>query len=86
MTLKMKLGILLTAIALLCLAFFFSTALQKLNAARAVFNKIPPASIDVIMKSWQQTTGMTELNADDDNTIREYLCIKAYLVSTEVVV
>jgi len=54
-------------------------ALKKQSAAQAVFNKIPSGSIDVIIKNWQMQTGSTELSAEDDNTIREYLCIQAFL-------
>jgi nuclear pore complex protein Nup107 len=56
-------------------------ALKKHAAARDVFNKIPPGSIDVITRNWQMQTGTTELPAEDENAIREYLCTQAFLVS-----
>lgn len=54
-------------------------ALKKIDAARAMFEKLPPGSIDVIHKTWLQQTGTTVLPVEDRNAIREYLCIKAYL-------
>ncbi|XP_031573493.1 nuclear pore complex protein Nup107-like [Actinia tenebrosa] len=54
-------------------------ATRKHTAAREVFNKIPAGSIDVIYKQWQMRAGSSALPAEDDNAIREYLCIKAYL-------
>ncbi|XP_013392603.1 nuclear pore complex protein Nup107-like [Lingula anatina] len=54
-------------------------ALKKHAAAREVFSKIPPGSIDIIYRNCQMQHGTTELPAEDDNAIREYLCHKAYL-------
>lgn len=54
-------------------------AVQKLTAAREVFNKLPVDSIDIIYRNWHLQTGTDELSADDENAIREYLCTKAYL-------
>lgn len=56
-------------------------AAKKLTATREVFNKLPPGSIDVIMRNWQTQTGTTELCAEDANVIREYLCVQAYLTA-----
>ncbi|XP_074642754.1 nuclear pore complex protein Nup107-like isoform X2 [Tubulanus polymorphus] len=53
-------------------------ALKKHDAARAVFNKIPTGSIDAIHRN-AVSMGLTELEPDDDNAIREHLCIQAYL-------
>ncbi|XP_015757940.1 PREDICTED: nuclear pore complex protein Nup107-like [Acropora digitifera] len=54
-------------------------ATRKHAAAREVFQKIPPDSIDVIHKQWELTGGSTALPPGDDNAIKEYLCIRAYL-------
>ncbi|XP_067027190.1 nuclear pore complex protein Nup107-like [Acropora muricata] len=54
-------------------------ATRKHAAAREVFQKIPPDSIDVIHKQWEITGGSTALPPGDDNAIKEYLCIRAYL-------
>ncbi|KAL4231420.1 hypothetical protein ACF0H5_008997 [Mactra antiquata] len=54
-------------------------ALKKLDAAKAVFDKLPPDSVDVVHKSYLQQTGSNNLPRDDMNAIHEYLCMKAYL-------
>ena len=38
--------------------FFLSAATRKHAAAREVFQKIPPDSIDVIHKQWELTVGL----------------------------
>ncbi|XP_052773924.1 nuclear pore complex protein Nup107-like [Mya arenaria] len=58
-------------------------ALKKLEAAKAVFDKLPPDSVDVIHKIWHQQMGTPVLPPEDCNAIREYLCIKAYLDAME---
>lgn len=52
---------------------------RKLSAARDVFNKLPANSIDLIIRNWKKQAGNVDLCAEDENAIREYLCIKAYL-------
>lgn len=54
--------------------------LKKHDAAREVFQKVPADSIDIIMRNWQSSAGSEPLPPDDDNAIREHLCIKSYLV------
>ncbi|CAH3035204.1 unnamed protein product [Porites lobata] len=54
-------------------------ATRKHPAAREVFQKIPADSVHVIHKEWQLRGGASALPAGDDNAIREYLCIRAYL-------
>lgn len=54
-------------------------ACKKLDAAKQVFMKIPPDSLALLMEQWNKITGNTELSAEDDNAVREYLCFKAYL-------
>ncbi|KAK2163756.1 hypothetical protein LSH36_74g00028 [Paralvinella palmiformis] len=54
-------------------------ASRKLTAARAVFDKIPPDSVDVIVQASQSQTHTVELQPEDDNAIKEYLCHQAYL-------
>lgn len=58
-------------------------ASNKLEAARAVFAKIPRDSVAVITKFWQQQTGNDVLPTEEDNACREYLCIDTYLQSLE---
>lgn len=58
-------------------------ALKKIEAAKAVFNKLPPDSVDMVHKTWLQQTRTTVLPLEDRNAVREYLCIKAYLDAME---
>ncbi|KAL8570338.1 hypothetical protein ACOMHN_035756 [Nucella lapillus] len=57
--------------------------LKKHNAAREVFNKLPADSIDVVYKIWHAKTGSTSLPPSDDNALREYMCMQAYLDAME---
>ena len=43
--------------------FFLSAATRKHAAAREVFQKIPPDSIDVIHKQWELTVGLSLIAA-----------------------
>ncbi|XP_062572533.1 nuclear pore complex protein Nup107-like [Saccostrea cucullata] len=54
-------------------------AVKKLAAAREVFDKLPVDSIDIIYRNWHIQTGNDDLPVEDENAIREYLCIKSYL-------
>ncbi|XP_071501172.1 nuclear pore complex protein Nup107-like [Diadema antillarum] len=54
-------------------------ATKKHDAARAVFRKLPEDSIDIIHRNWRARVGSVPIPPQDDNAIREYLCIKAYL-------
>lgn len=57
-------------------------ALQKHDAAKAVFSKVPEDSMKKIYSQW---TGVTDTSfpAEDENAIREHLCIRAYLEAHE---
>uniref|UniRef100_A0A8C9Y1E6 Nuclear pore complex protein n=1 Tax=Sander lucioperca TaxID=283035 RepID=A0A8C9Y1E6_SANLU len=57
-------------------------AVQKHDAAKAVFSKVPEDSMREIYCQWSggQTTS---LPAEDENAIREHLCIRAYLEAHE---
>uniref|UniRef100_A0A7N8WVN6 Nuclear pore complex protein n=1 Tax=Mastacembelus armatus TaxID=205130 RepID=A0A7N8WVN6_9TELE len=57
-------------------------ALQKHDAAKAVFSKVPEDSMKEICSQWAGI-GQTTLPAEDDNAIREHLCIRAYLEAHE---
>lgn len=43
--------------------------------------KIPQDSIAEIYNQWEEQGMESPLPAEDDNAIREHLCIRAYLVS-----
>ncbi|CAG5133756.1 unnamed protein product, partial [Candidula unifasciata] len=57
--------------------------LKKHTAARQTFEKLPLDTIDVIYSQWHLKTGTSELPPADNNAIREYMCIKAYLDAVE---
>ncbi|CAC5377452.1 NUP107 [Mytilus coruscus] len=54
-------------------------AVKKLTAAKELFDKLPPDSIDVVFKVQSMQTGTTDLSAEDENSIREFICHRAYL-------
>ncbi|CAH2277846.1 nuclear pore complex Nup107 isoform X1 [Pelobates cultripes] len=54
-------------------------ASQKRDAAKEVFAKIPPDSIAEIYNQWEEQAMDSALPAEDENAIREHLCIRAYL-------
>lgn len=51
-----------------------------------MFVKIPQDSIAEIYNQWEEQGMDTPLPAEDDNAIREHLCIRAYLVSLKYAV
>ncbi|KAM9705159.1 nuclear pore complex protein Nup107 [Menidia menidia] len=53
--------------------------LQKHDAAKAVFSKVPEDSMREIYCQWTGVGQTTPLPAEDENAIREHLCIRAYL-------
>ena len=54
-------------------------AMRKHMAAREVFLKIPPNSIEVIQRNWKMKAGSEPLPLALSNDIKEYSCIQAYL-------
>ncbi|XP_056132105.1 nuclear pore complex protein Nup107 [Lampris incognitus] len=58
-------------------------ALQKHDAAKAVFSKVPEDSMREIYRQWEGLSQDTALPAEDENAIREHLCIRAYLEAHE---
>ncbi|XP_035671909.1 nuclear pore complex protein Nup107-like [Branchiostoma floridae] len=56
-------------------------AMKKHTAAKEVFAKIPTGSVDVINRQWQIQNGSAPLPAEDDNAIREYICIQTYIMA-----
>uniref|UniRef100_A0A673ACH8 Nuclear pore complex protein n=1 Tax=Sphaeramia orbicularis TaxID=375764 RepID=A0A673ACH8_9TELE len=58
-------------------------ALQKHDAAKAVFSKVPEDSMREIYCQWTGLSENTSLPAEDENAIREHLCIRAYLEAHE---
>lgn len=60
--------------------YVFFPASKKHEAAKEVFVKIPQDSIAEIYNQWEEQGMDSPLPAEDDNAIREHLCIRAYLV------
>ncbi|XP_061770314.1 nuclear pore complex protein Nup107 [Nerophis ophidion] len=58
-------------------------ALEKHDAAKAVFSKVPEDSMKEIYCQWSGLSQTTPLPAEDENAIREHLCIRAYLEAYE---
>ncbi|XP_070784950.1 nuclear pore complex protein Nup107 [Enoplosus armatus] len=58
-------------------------ALQKHDAAKAVFSKVPEDSMREIYCQWTGVGQSTPPPAEDENAIREHLCIRAYLEAHE---
>ncbi|XP_047431247.1 nuclear pore complex protein Nup107 [Mugil cephalus] len=58
-------------------------ALQKHDAAKMVFSKVPEDSMREIYCQWSGVGLTTPLPAEDENAIREHLCIRAYLEAHE---
>uniref|UniRef100_A0A1A8F476 Nuclear pore complex protein n=1 Tax=Nothobranchius korthausae TaxID=1143690 RepID=A0A1A8F476_9TELE len=58
-------------------------ALQKHDAAKAVFSKVPEDSMRKIYSQWTSVGQTSPLPAEDENAIREHLCIRAYLEAHE---
>ncbi|KAM4615405.1 nuclear pore complex protein Nup107 [Polymixia lowei] len=58
-------------------------ALQKHDAAKAVFSKVPEDSMREIYRQWEGLSQDTPLPPEDENAIREHLCIRAYLEAHE---
>lgn len=58
-------------------------ATNKTTAARQVFEKLPPDSVDIVYQNRYREIGSKELSHDDSNAVREHLCIKACLDAIE---
>ncbi|XP_026640379.1 nuclear pore complex protein Nup107 isoform X2 [Microtus ochrogaster] len=59
-------------------------ASKKHEAAKEVFVKIPQDSIAEIYNQWEEQGLESPLPAEDDNAIREHLCIRAYLMDHSI--
>ncbi|KAJ8008866.1 hypothetical protein DPEC_G00082890 [Dallia pectoralis] len=58
-------------------------ACKKHDAAKEVFAKVPDDSVREIYRQWEEHGLDTPLPAEDENAIREHLCIRAYLEAHE---
>ncbi|KAK3545071.1 hypothetical protein QTP86_033480 [Hemibagrus guttatus] len=55
-------------------------AAKKHEAAKLVFAKVPEDSMREIYRQWEEQGMNTPLPAEEENAIREHLCVRAYLV------
>uniref|UniRef100_A0A673G9V8 Nuclear pore complex protein n=1 Tax=Sinocyclocheilus rhinocerous TaxID=307959 RepID=A0A673G9V8_9TELE len=58
-------------------------ASKKHDAAKMVFTKVPEDSMREIYHQWEEQGMDTPLPAEEENAIREHLCIRAYLEAHE---
>uniref|UniRef100_A0A8K9Y0Y9 Nuclear pore complex protein n=1 Tax=Oncorhynchus mykiss TaxID=8022 RepID=A0A8K9Y0Y9_ONCMY len=58
-------------------------ACKKHQAAKVVFGKVPEDSMREIYRQWEELGLDTPLPAEDENAIREHLCVRAYLEAHE---
>uniref|UniRef100_A0A9J7XG59 Nuclear pore complex protein n=1 Tax=Cyprinus carpio carpio TaxID=630221 RepID=A0A9J7XG59_CYPCA len=58
-------------------------ASKKHDAAKMVFTKVPEDSMREIYRQWEEQGMDTPLPAEQENAIREHLCIRAYLEAHE---
>ncbi|KAJ8373496.1 hypothetical protein SKAU_G00040760 [Synaphobranchus kaupii] len=56
---------------------------KKHDAAKEAFGKVPEDSMREIYRQWEDHDMDTPLPAEDENAIREHLCIRAYLEAHE---
>ncbi|XP_043196075.1 nuclear pore complex protein Nup107-like [Amphibalanus amphitrite] len=56
---------------------------RKLPAARELMQLIPDDSIAVLLARWKETTGETELPPEQDNVVKEHLCVKAFMLGQD---
>uniref|UniRef100_A0A672RPE5 Nuclear pore complex protein n=1 Tax=Sinocyclocheilus grahami TaxID=75366 RepID=A0A672RPE5_SINGR len=56
---------------------------KKHDAAKMVFTKVPEDSMREIYHQWEEQGMDTPLPAEEENAIREHLCIRAYLEAHE---
>ncbi|XP_072123649.1 nuclear pore complex protein Nup107 isoform X1 [Mobula birostris] len=58
-------------------------ASKKHEAAKEVFSKIPPDSVAAVYANWENYGMEVMPPAEDENAVREHLCIRAYLEAHE---
>ncbi|XP_030629555.1 nuclear pore complex protein Nup107 isoform X2 [Chanos chanos] len=58
-------------------------ASKKHDAAKLVFAKVPEDSMPEVCRQWEEQGMDLPLPAEDENAIREHLCIRAYLEAHE---
>uniref|UniRef100_A0A8C9SYL9 Nuclear pore complex protein n=1 Tax=Scleropages formosus TaxID=113540 RepID=A0A8C9SYL9_SCLFO len=61
----------------------YHACLSKHDAAKEVFARVPEDSMREIYRQWEEQGADTPLPAEDENAIREHLCIRAYLEAHE---
>lgn len=56
-------------------------AAKNHSAAKAVFDILPADSVDVVYTQWRRRAGEKALPPVDDDAVREYFSIKAYMIA-----
>ncbi|XP_037089439.1 nuclear pore complex protein Nup107-like, partial [Pollicipes pollicipes] len=56
---------------------------RKLPAARELMRQIPDDSVATVLELWKASSNETELPPDQDNVIKEHLCVKAFLLGQD---
>lgn len=52
---------------------------RQIEAVKLTFQYTPPDTLSVLTETWESRTGLTDLPADVEAAVREYLCIKTYI-------
>ena len=52
---------------------------RQIEAVKLTYKLIPADSISLLSDQWETRTGLKELPPEIESSIREYLCVKAYL-------
>ena len=52
---------------------------RQIEAVKSTFQIIPMDTISILSDQWEARTGLTDLPPEVQSSIREYVCVKAYL-------
>ena len=52
---------------------------HQIDAVKFTFQLVPSDTLSVLSEHWESRTGLTDLPADVEAAIREYLCVKTYI-------
>ena len=52
---------------------------HQIDAVKFTFQLVPSDTLSVLSEHWESRTGLTDLPADVEVSICEYLCVKTYI-------
>jgi hypothetical protein len=52
---------------------------RQIEAVKSTFQLVPMDTISILIDQWKARTGLTDLPPEVQSSIREYVCVKAYL-------